>query len=78
MIYATDVSTYYVACKKAILYVCCRSRHSQTRCHCVTVSHSSDSRSLRPSVVRGAGNCDFSLQFVKHSCQTLALWSLVR
>ena len=23
MIYATDVSIYYVACKKAILYVCC-------------------------------------------------------
>ena len=35
-------STYYVACKKAILYVCCRSRNRAVRLG-VAVSHSSDS-----------------------------------
>ena len=42
MIYATYVSTYYVAYKKAILYVCCRSRNRAVRLG-VAVSHSSDS-----------------------------------
>ena len=35
----------------------------------VSVSHSSDQ--LGPSVVRGTGNCDFTSQFGKHSCQSL-------
>ena len=52
--YATDVSTYYGACKRAILYVSyfavpgielsvLQSSVSQTRCYCHCVSHNSDS-----------------------------------
>ena len=61
MIYATDVSTYYVASKKAILYVCCRSRNRAVRLG-VAVSHSSDSltHSVRAlfAVQLTTSNCD--------------------
>ena len=71
MIYATDVSTYYVVCKKAILYVCCRSRNRAVQLG-VAVSHSSDSLTQSERCLPGTtSNCDFTLQCVKHSCQSL-------
>ena len=44
---------------------------SVTVSHSVRLAVSYGSDSLSPSVVRGTGNCDFTLQCVKHSCQSL-------
>ena len=37
----------------------------------VSLSVTAPTHSLSPSVVRGTSNCDFTLQCVKHSCQSL-------
>ena len=78
--YATDVSTYYGACKKSntLCIICCRSRN---RTIGVTVFSESDSVSLCQSQLRlthsvralfayipGTGNCNFTLPCVKESC----------
>ena len=37
----------------------------------VSLSVTAPTHSLSPSVVRSTSNCDFTLQCVKHSCQSL-------
>ena len=80
--YATDVSTYYGACKKSntLCIICCRSRNRTVG---VTEFSESDSVSLSLcqsqlrlthsvralfAYVPGNGNCNFTLPCVKDSC----------
>ena len=70
MIYATDVSTYYVACKKGIPYVAVPEIELSDS---VSLSVTAPTHSLSPSVVRGTSNCDIILQCVKH--RTLSVFS---